>query len=234
MREVVQRLESLPGISESAAVLNRTVNNTLPFGGMGYQQEFRIEGRTIIGANSKPVRPDVACRHVTSEYFRTMGIRLLQGRSFTDRDTHDAPGVVIINEAMARRYWPQENPIGSRIWSRENGTIDAERAFEVVGIAADIRQEPDQTAKPEMYIPFVQHDQDYVYFTARGGGVVFLVRTSTDPTSLAAAAGNAIRQVDPDQPVEASKRWTTTLLRRWRRKAAGPSVAAREFLAGWP
>jgi len=217
VQRALQRLESLPGV-ESAAVLNRTSNNTLPFGGIGYEQQFRIEGRPLPGP--KQFLPEAVCRHVSSEYFRTMGIRLLQGRSFTDRDIQDAPGVVVINEATARQYWPQENPIGKRIWSRESGSIDEQRAFEIVGIAADVRQEPDHTAWPEIYIPFVQHNQQYVWFTTRGGGVIFLVRTSRDPTSLAAAAGSAIRQVDPDQPVESIEtmdQYVATTLAPWRR-----------------
>src|SRR5262249_12747968 len=106
-QQLLERIEALPGIQAPGAV------NELPLAEDTSDRSFLIEGRPF--TSDAMVQNDADYRVVTADYFRAMGIPLLKGRSFLESDRADGPGVIIINETMARRFWPGEDPIGKRI-----------------------------------------------------------------------------------------------------------------------
>jgi putative ABC transport system permease protein len=119
----------------------------------------------------------------------------VQGRGFSETDDERALPVAIVNETMARSYWPGESAIGKRI---KLGDPDDKKLpwVEIVGIAGDVRQMGvDEPVKPEMYFPYQQGVEPF--YTPRD----LVLRTSVEPLSIVAAATNAIHQIDPDQPV---------------------------------
>ena len=137
---------------------------------------------------------DANHRQVSTDYFKTMGISLQRGRSFNDSDNEQSMKVAVINETMARQYWPGEDPLGKRF------TMDDpdEKAtwVSIIGVVSDVRQMGvDEPAKAEMYFPYQQGQVSF--YTPRD----LTIRTSVDPLSLVAAVRNEIHQVDPDQPI---------------------------------
>jgi putative ABC transport system permease protein len=124
-----------------------------------------------------------------------MGIPVKQGRSFTPSDNEQAIPVAIINETMARQYWPGENAIGKRF--KLGDPTENIPWITTVGIAGDVRQMGiDEPVKAEMYFPF-QQTGDQMFYAPRD----LAIRTSVDPLSLVAGVRNEIHQVDPDQPI---------------------------------
>jgi putative ABC transport system permease protein len=172
--ELEQRLRALPRVRAVGAA------NVLPLGGLGSLITFVVEG-------APPPPPDVnaeiAVASATPEYFRAVGASLRRGRAFTDRDTNEAPRVVVINEAAARRWFEGQDPVGRFV------TLgDGPR--EVVGVVADIRQRhPGEPVAPQLFAP---HQQ----WTSRSMRVV--VRTDADAVELAPAIRAELRALDPD------------------------------------
>ena len=177
-QQVIERTNELPGV-ESAGVVNM-----LPLSGGNTIITFTIEGRPVPpgqepGANFRKVSPD---------YFRTMGMPVLQGRVFTEHDTKDAPHVIIINETFARRYLPGEHPLGKRIIIGD----DNPPPCEIVGVVGDIRHTgQDAEPAPEYYIPNLQDPARYMNLVVR--------TTSSDSASMVAAVRSAIKQVNKSQ-----------------------------------
>ncbi|MGA9770145.1 MAG: ABC transporter permease [Blastocatellia bacterium] len=176
-----ERVENLPGVESASAI------NHLPLAGDIWGVGFTIEGRPAplpgegIGAVYRIVRPN---------YFQTMGARLVRGRDFTERDNEHAPGVIIINEAMARRHWAGEDPIGKRIMVSMGDTSPRE----IVAIVKDVKQgdwaaEP----RPEMYLPYLQATSPR-YLT-------LVIRTSAEPMKLAATVQGEVWAIDKNLPV---------------------------------
>ncbi|MCU0291987.1 MAG: ABC transporter permease [Thermoanaerobaculaceae bacterium] len=181
--ELQRRLESLPGVREAA------VTTKLPLYGGNNGNEI-IEGRerdfgTIPG-------PEVERSTVSPTYFRTMGIPLVDGRLLTDSDA-EAP-VAVINQAFARIGWPGQSPLGRRF--RSDTTW-----FTVVGVVGDVRQwGPELPARPELYRLFAaepRYDSED-WLMARP---YVLLRTAGEPLERAAALRQAVRALDPDQPI---------------------------------
>jgi predicted permease len=134
-------------------------------------------------------------RVVSNGYFQTMGIRLVRGREFTGHDAEGSGPVVVINEAAARRYWPNDNPIGQRI---SIGATDEWR--EIVGIVGDTRHEGlDADTDPAAYLP--QHQR----FDSLGAGferaIALVIRTSGDAASVTALIRTAVSNVDRQVPI---------------------------------
>jgi predicted permease len=131
---------------------------------------------------------------VTPRYFETMRMRLGQGRGFTSADTTNRPNVVIINEAMARHFWPNESPLGKRIGGYDRANPDPEWQ-EIVGVVNDIRF-PANLARPEtlwqIYRPLAQEPRQ---------GVVVELRTIGPPANAITALRRAVADLDPDLPV---------------------------------
>jgi putative ABC transport system permease protein len=124
-----------------------------------------------------------------------MGIPLLRGRTFTEQDRVDAHGVVIINETLARRYFPGEDPVGKRL-----GLSRPTDWREVVGGARDARNYGlDEEGKPEAYMPYTQSVPDYLAGSV--SGMILVARTTPDPQSMVATIKGEVRALDRNQPV---------------------------------
>ena len=133
--------------------------------------------------------PGADIRIVGGDYHRALGIPLLRGRSFDARDTESSPDVVMVNEALARRHFPGENPLGKRITFEWYDTLRAE----IVGVVGSVREMgPTEDPSPAIYIPYRKRPDDLFHV---------LVRTTGDPRSLADNARAVVRSLDPNQPV---------------------------------
>ena len=177
-KQVLDRLNHAPGVKAAGAVLS------LPLTGAEESTDLFIEGRP----RAAEQRPEADFTIVTPDFFRALQIPLLRGRQFTDGDSEDAPGVIIINDALARRYWPHEEPLGQRI------TVGFEQSpREIVGVVASIKQSKlDAGLRPTMYLPNQQRPSD---------GLSIVIRTDGEPSSLVGPARTQIHAVDPTIPV---------------------------------
>ncbi|MEJ7618633.1 MAG: FtsX-like permease family protein [Pyrinomonadaceae bacterium] len=181
--ELVRRIETLPGVQLAA------ITNWIPLVLQGDSQGISIEGRPDPGPGKNPV---VVTRVVSSHYFNTMGIQLLQGRQFGEQDRVDSPRVVVVSQEMARRFWSGEDPLGKRI--KTGGANSPSPWMEIVGVAKDVRQvRLDADPKPQMYVPYAQP----IFFQPNH----LVVRTDVEPRSLAATVRRTVWEIDKDQPV---------------------------------
>jgi putative ABC transport system permease protein len=194
---VVHRIREAPGVLSGAGISRAPLNGeTLPI-------TFAIEGRlgAEAGAGADREAPSTNYYLVTPDFFDTLRIPVVRGRDFTDRDTVDAPWVAIVNQAMARRYWPNEDPIGKRV------TLDIvpdERPREIVGVVGDTPASRfEQAAGPILYVPHVQQ-----LLHSRAGGIggdrvamTFVVRLSQRPDAVVPALRRAVAEVDPTIPM---------------------------------
>jgi putative ABC transport system permease protein len=157
----------------------------LPLSGMDSRRGVGIEGR-----EPTPDAPTRAHqRSVSPGYFATLGIDILQGRAFTNADDERAPLVTIVNETMAKRYWPGVSPVGKRV---RLGGEDIWR--EVVGVARDVRHWGlDRAVNPEMYLPAHQMPSSAMSVAVVSAG---------DPAALGAALREQVKAVDPDLPIK--------------------------------
>src|SRR5215213_4580045 len=181
-RDVAERVRNIPGV-EAVGVIN-----TLPLA-KGPTTGFRVEGRPA----SRPDQwPSVNYRSVSPEYFRAVGVSLLRGRAPDERDSPASPPVLVVNEALARRDFPGEDPVGKRIsfGVRPGGEP---YWFQIVGVVADVRSMEVQTEPPaEIYTSYLQDPF---------AGMSYVVRSTVEPESLAPAVREAVRSVDRAQPV---------------------------------
>ncbi len=177
--EVLNRLRAIPGVEAMAA----SVSPPLSHAAMG--SFFQVEGRP---APPSTIESFVQFDMVSPDYFRVLGIPLRSGRFFTEQDRRSAPGVIIINETLARKYFPDEDPVGQRV----NGGGGSEW-LTIVGVVGDVHQYgvAFKTA-PQFYQPYLQ---------AGCPRMSIVVRTAGDPLRLAAAVGAQIGSLDKDQPV---------------------------------
>jgi len=182
-RELIRRVETLPGVISAAVATN------LPLTESGNSVGISIEGR----ADPAPDRvPIVITRIISPRYFETMGIPLLKGRAFAEEDKAESPAVVVLSEATARRFWPGEDALGKHI--KTGPTNSARPWLTVIGVVKDVRQlELVVEPKPQMYLPFTQAN----FFEPRA----LVVKTNLEPLSLAAAVRKTVWEVDKDQPV---------------------------------
>jgi putative ABC transport system permease protein len=175
----LEQIRAVPG------VVSVGTTTTIPLAGGGSTQPFTVEGRP---AGTIAEQPMAQTRYISPDYFRAIGIPLRQGRFFSDYDRDKSVPVVIISEAMARRFWPGENPIGKRLtpsFHSEQG------AREIVGIVGDVKSsglEVDSAAM--MYLPFRQSPRPFLSF---------VVRTASNPESLIQPVSRAIYSIDKDQ-----------------------------------
>ena len=151
--------------------------------------DFRVEGQPEPKAGKEMI---INTRSVSPGYFSTLGISLLKGRDFSDRDKSDAPAVAIINQDLARTYFPNEDPLGKRITFS-----DGESWLSIVGVIADVKQASlGSITKPEVYFPYLQ---------AASPEMSLVVRTTANPLAQAAAVKGQIRVIDKDLPIEDPK-----------------------------
>lgn len=178
-----ERLGRIPGVATAGSVLN------LPLSGSDFTLSFDVVGRPPAPPGQEEA---LRIQIVTPEYFRALHVPLVAGRLFAAPDRLGAPQVVLLNQAAVRRYFPAESPLGKRIelgW-REDGV---RRGGEVVGIVGDVKQvAPGEATQPELYLPFRQ-------VPVRSLSVV--LRTSGDLGTVAAAARQQVRELDPNLPI---------------------------------
>jgi putative ABC transport system permease protein len=185
-RELQKRLLAIPGVIAASTGLQLPdrgipkLNDISPF--------FEIEGRPAAPAG----RPRITVIHTQPGYFRAMGIPLVRGRDFDDRDPPGAPRVIIINESFARAHFANEDPVGHRL-KLVSWRLFGERTQEIIGVAGDVTHRGLNMAEPLVYVPFAQ---------APLQGSHIVLRTQGDPASYAGAVRAAVRSMDEDQPVE--------------------------------
>lgn len=179
---LLQRLAALPGVRAAGATSNLPMSEDLSSCSFYPEGMKYSEGDTL---------PEAENWVTTPGYFETMKIRLLSGRVFTEFDSTNSPRVVVIDEVMAKRYWPHQNPIGKRM--DYEGDSTHHQWCEIVGIVGQIKQRSlTDLARPQFYVPYNQ-------LPLRNMSVV--LRTELDPRSLAAAARQSVFAVDSNQPV---------------------------------
>jgi putative ABC transport system permease protein len=181
VNSVLEHLLALPGVQAVAAA------GTLPFDPVP-NTDLELEGHAYEPGNE----PDAEILTVSPEYFRTMRIRLLAGRTFTPQDVPGRPTALVINQTMAQRFWPRESALGKRVVMKDWGPP---LPGEIVGVVSDVKQDSLETdTQPAIYYSFAQFSE--------GTLTTYLIaRSIPDPLSLAAAIRDQIWSVDRDQPV---------------------------------
>jgi len=184
-REVVRRLQALPGVASAALTTSAPLQP-------GPNFIMRLESNPNVNVSTAPV---TSYRTISPDYFRAIGMRLVRGRSFTERDAPGAPRVVIINEAFARKFFPGvADPLGRRV---EVALADPPNWAEVVGVVADAKingldaETPVQAYEPYHVFPF--------------NNLTFVIRAAGEPGALAAAMRREVQAVDPTLPVHTQK-----------------------------
>ncbi len=179
---LLEKLRAVPGVDSAALTLS------LPVEGSRWGSIF------IVGDKPAPPRaelPSAAFTPVSDAYFQTMGIRLLRGRTFSAADQAKAPEVTVINERLARTFWPGEDPIGKRL--KQGWPEDKNPWREVIGVVADVKMEgADQDTPLQSYLPLGQESVRHL---------ALVLRSRQDPSSYARAVSTAIRSLDPNLPV---------------------------------
>jgi putative ABC transport system permease protein len=181
INQMVQRVSALPGV-ESAAF-----GTSIPLSGSDVKTSFEIAGRPPVSPQDKPLANITL---VTPDFFKMMQIPLVNGRTFAEQDTDKVSQVAIINQAMAKNFWPNESPLGARLtMTLEGGKIQRE----IVGVVGDVRSESlNDDPKPAIYVPYAQRSASPVYLA---------MRTKTNPLSLVSSIRKEVLAVDRDQPV---------------------------------
>jgi putative ABC transport system permease protein len=177
-QQIINRLQAIPGVQSVGAI------SRLPLTPGNSSRGFKIEGYAESNDSL-----NVDYRVISPDYFRSMGIRLVKGRDIDDHDNRPSSGVVIINETMAQRFWPNESAVGRRV--RIEG--DQNPWMDVVGIVADVKHFGlEAQAKPEIYVP---------YFSDPWPFMTIVVRSSSDLASLSAAIRDQMWSVDKNIPI---------------------------------
>ena len=178
-KDLTEHLQSLPGVRSAGAVLFLPLRVSILSFRIGVNS-FDIEGRP---APPKGQEPMADYRMATPDYFKTVGIALRQGRLFDNHDDLNAKRVAVVNEAMVRKHFPNENPLGRRIMG----------GHEIIGVVADAKLYGlDAPIEPAIYVPHLQHP---------GESMGLVVWTEGDPASIAGAVRREILKLDPEQPI---------------------------------
>lgn len=187
-----ERLNAIPGVEVSATTC------CLPLEG-GYGLPFDVVGRPV----QKGQQDGAGWMSASPGYFQAFKIPILRGRDFTEQDSTGAPGVVLINQAMAKHYWPKEDPLGQQIViGKETGPQFAEPARQIIGIVGDIHDGGlNRDPRPLMIVPLAQVPDGMTALMARVGPVEWLLRTHTDPHQFIAAVTDQLRQASGGFPV---------------------------------
>jgi putative ABC transport system permease protein len=179
-QQLIERVQTLPGVRSVGATRN------LPMSGQSMTSPLFVEGRP---ETSSDRRDFVQFATIHPGYFHTLAIPLLRGRDFNNSDTSTMPSVAIINEALARRFFPGEDPIGRKLRTGFGG--DAMR--EIVGVVGDVRHGGLAVqAPPQVYEPFLQHPEPFL---------TVVVSTDAEPSAVVAGVRGIVRSLDKDQPI---------------------------------
>ncbi len=181
-RDLIDRVRTLPGVEAAGATV------ALPLSGGGGSGTTTVDSRAV---SPDKASPEADWRAVTPGYFEAMGVALVRGRYFDDRDSEQAAPVAIIDETMANTYWPGEDPIGKRL--KRGGAQSTNPWMTIVGVVRHVRYRTLEAAsRTQLYWPHTQ-------FPVRLMSMA--VRTSQDPRSLAATIQKQVQALDPDQPI---------------------------------
>ncbi|HEX7773508.1 MAG TPA: ABC transporter permease, partial [Pyrinomonadaceae bacterium] len=181
-KQLVEQMRHLPGVEAASAT------GTLPLSGNNWGRSLTVEGHQVLSVGDADVIQHTV---VTPGYFRTMGIALLAGRDFTDADKKDGPDVTIVDERLARQYWPNESPIGKRV--RFGPPEDNEPWHTVIGVVRAVRhQRVQEDTRQSAYLPH----QKYTL-----SGMTVVARTASSPADFAGAIRREVAQLDPEIPV---------------------------------
>jgi predicted permease len=178
----IERIRALPGVESTAS------GCCLPIGGAP-NAPFVIAGRPLNGTFHARANMPI----ISSGYFDVFKIPILRGRRFTDRDMAGSPGVIIINQAMARQFWPNDDAIGARLslgskTNTESSATDP-KTLEIVGVAGDVRERTDRSTDPQgntIFIPVAQNSDGFTAYVLRNPAI-WMIRTRVEPHSLAPA-----------------------------------------------
>ncbi len=182
-QDLNKRLAVLPGVQSVSSVY------PLPLSGDRFSISFQIEGRPV----ARKDEPSADLFVTDSNYFNSMGIPIIKGRDFNDRDQHESPAVIIVTEAFAKQYFPGEDAVGKRIKPGISTYDDDDSTREIVGVVGNIRNRSLNTEpKPAYYLP-----QTQVPFSEMIG----VVKTTTDPKSLVSAINRELSAMDKDVPM---------------------------------
>ena len=181
-QRLIEQVRTLPGVQSVGATSN------LPLNSADFVLGFEVKEQAPL---SPGVGQSTNFYAVSADYFKAMGISLLRGRGFTERDNADAPKVAVINEAMANKLFPNQEAIGQHItFDRRNNNL---AWFEIVGIVRDVKEYGlNQQTPLQTYEPYLQQTLP---------AMTMVVRTAADPTNLSAAIRNEVRQLDAAQPI---------------------------------
>jgi putative ABC transport system permease protein len=184
-QQTLDRLSALPGVKSAGGIFG------LPLGNGAVAGDFTVEGQAAPDAATQPF---IAAKKVIGgDYFKAIGIPLLQGRRFDEHDSATAPHVVIVSQSLARHFWPRGDAIGKRL---KPGFSD-DAWCTVVGVVGDTKQYSlGETPSPSMYLPYAQAPAPFLMHD-----ITLVLRIGSDPLSLVAAARRAVQAVDPDLPV---------------------------------
>jgi predicted permease len=186
-RELLERLRGMPGVEAASAI------DSLPLEG-GSNQPIQIEGRPV---QAMADQPEVSVRMIAPQYLKTMHIPLLRGRDFGDQDNADSPGAILISQALAQRFWPNEDPIGKHVTMY----FSPDKVREVVGIVGDIKDRGLDSSKPDamLYFPLGQlHASPMAAW--RSFPLWVVVRTSGADAALPGVT-NALHQLNSTMPI---------------------------------
>jgi putative ABC transport system permease protein len=181
-KDLIERLDTLPGVRSAGAVLFLPLRVSILSFRIGVNS-FQIQGRPPLPPDQRPLAD---YRTATPGYFGTMGIALRQGRLFDQHDDQDAKRVVLVNEAMVRKHFANEDPLGQHLVMGQPA--------EIVGVVADAKLYGlDAPVEPAVYVPHAQQSGD--------SAMAIVVRTGGDPAAMASAVRREIAKLDPEQPI---------------------------------
>ena len=181
-----QRLREIPGVRSAS------VSSSLPIWSFGSSRYFAVDGQPLPELGREPL---ITAEAVSPSYFNTMGISLKQGRLFTPDDDTNHPLVIIINEAMAQKFFPAKNPIGQKLRTGDRRAIEEDTPLQIVGVVSDLRFPANlnrQETLWQTYRPFAQETRGYM---------AAQIRTDGPPEPIIAAVRRAVANIDPDSPV---------------------------------
>jgi len=179
-RQLLDRASQIPGVDSAGAIM------PLPLSENSISTSFSVEAQPDPGPGARPI---AHARIITPDYLRSMGIPMISGRPFSERDSADAPKVILINRSFADKYFASEDPVGKRLQLGLN-SIDGQ----IIGVVGDVRHKSlDVEAGPEYYVPHSQIGNSTMSIVLR--------TTTGDPAALAAPFRDLVREMDKDLPV---------------------------------
>jgi putative ABC transport system permease protein len=180
--QLIERVGNLPGVKSVAGI------DPLPLSNSNVSNPVQVEGDPVMAFAD---RPSVGVRVVTPAYFQTMSIPILKGRSFTEQDRDNTPSVIVVNEALASRHWPNQDAIGKRLGFEDDSSKQVWR--KIVGVVGNVKHKALETeVMPEVYFPYKQFPGNFMNL---------VVHTASDPASMVPAIRSQVLSIDKDQPV---------------------------------